>query len=814
MTDDLSNEHVHIRVLQALPSTVAYWDGELRCRFANSAYEAWFGVKASEVIGKTLAELLGPQLFALNEPYVRAAFRGETQRFARVVPHANGSRRYGLAHYIPDIQHGQVVGFTVQVTDVTELHHARLAVLAEHERSTAAFEQLQRNEGALREAQRLGNIGSWEWEIEPDVVRWSEQLYTIFGRDPRLLPPSYAEHGDLYTPESWMRLQRAVTGLLKTGQAFKLHLEYWRPDGSTGWIEGRGAAQTDGTGRITRLYGTTREISAERLSSLLAKRRKRIVALQRKPVHQSRVQDRLEAALAQAKKLEVLGLLAGGIAHDFNNVLTAVLASFQLIKRRTADQASLDLASRGIGAVDRAARLVQQLMGFARSRETKVQTVDVGALLQSYKSLLELTTGPTIPVYIEVGEPVHAMLDASQLEVALLNLAINARDAMPTGGTLRITLSRTAAEKRGDDVTPRWLKIAVADTGCGMDESTLARAREPFYTTKGEGEGTGLGLAMVSAFVERNGGTLLLDSAVGVGTTATILLPSCDLAGGSAYHSDPEEAVDRTIHGDAHILVVDDDDLVRPGIAHFLSDLGYQVQAVDSARKALAVARSDCRLDLVLTDLAMADMNGEQLVQQLRSIRPGIKTLLMSGRPAACSDASVLLKPFKQAELAFRILQALRTPAVRYAEVRQRIQHPEMLALYDDWAHDRGDPYTLEHFAALEASGTTELSSLFVLEVKGTSPLQLRRLHCGGRVDDHINRLFDFGFAVDEGDRLFAGQQAGYRRCVMLRVPVHEQLTVQRNAQAPALYERLLLPCAAPNGRPMYLIGMTATQNL
>jgi PAS domain S-box-containing protein len=252
------------RVLDGAQSMLGYWDSDLRCQFANKAYERWFEVDAQGLVGASMADLLGPTRFALNEPHIRAALGGEKRTVEMEIPSTNGLPRHGLVHYIPDWVNGQVMGFVVQITDVTSLKETKAALNAAAAERERANERLRTSEAALRQAQRLGQIGSWRWEIAPDITTWSEELYRIFGRDPSSLPPSYAVHGQLYTLQSWSVLQSAVTRTLDTGEPFAVELEYVRSDGTTGWNEGRGAVERDEHGAIVALHGTSQEISLRR----------------------------------------------------------------------------------------------------------------------------------------------------------------------------------------------------------------------------------------------------------------------------------------------------------------------------------------------------------------------------------------------------------------------------------------------------------------------------------------------------------------------------------------------------------------------
>ncbi|URI11629.1 response regulator [Aquincola tertiaricarbonis] len=650
--------------------------------------------------------------------------------------------------------------------------------------------------------------------MEADIVIWSAELYHIFGLDPSRLPPTFAEHEQLYLPESWTRLQAAVQQLLQTGRPYRLDLEYRRADGSTGWLEARGAGERGEGGDITRLFGTARDITTERLTNLSVKRGRKLVVLQRTLRDERARAQKVEQALVQAKKLEVLGLLAGGIAHDFNNVLAAVSGSLHLLKRRSPDPEAAVLVRRGLGAVDRATRLVRQLMGFSRTQTIDAQVIDIGARLSDVRELLQLTVGPKIRVDIDVKESAYVLMDPYQLEVALLNLAINARDAMAAAGTLRVTTRREAAPGDAPAAAASWLALAVADTGAGMDAQTLARAREPFFTTKAEGQGTGLGLAMISAFAERSGGRFLLDSTLGAGTKATLLFPVVAGVDGTGDQT-AEDEVDRSLHGNARVLVVEDDPLVRPTVVQYLRDLGYEVHAVDDAAKAIRLARVARPLDLVVTDVAMPSLDGPTLARAIRQSHPEAQVLLMTGHSAAAQVAgeAVLQKPFTQAQLAKAVLTALGRASQQRPSFAHRIHHPALVALYHAWTGARTST-SLTALASLELDTRPDIDSTFVVEIVSKAPFALKRLHVGSQLELQAAQQLDFGFAVADGDRLFAGLEAAYRRCARRQEPVYEYMRFQGEQGGPFQFERLLLPCADDSGRPRYLVGMVKIANL
>jgi signal transduction histidine kinase/ActR/RegA family two-component response regulator len=385
---------------------------------------------------------------------------------------------------------------------------------------------------------------------------------------------------------------------------------------------------------------------------------------------EERVEERtreIEIAMAQlheAHKLETLGQLTGGIAHDFNNLLTPVIGNLDLLHRRLSkDDAKLQrLVDNGLQAASRAATLVQRLLAFARRQDLQARPVCITGLLDGMTDLLKRSLGPAIEVTIDIepGLPA-ARVDPNQLELALLNLSINARDAMPNGGPL--TIKATLAEpRRGDGLSPgRYVRIAVADAGTGMDPGTLARSIEPFFSTKGVGKGTGLGLSMVHGLAAQLGGRLTLSSTFGKGTTASIWLPATEDVI-EAVRTDSAEVEPAAAR--ASLLLVDDEELVRNGTAELLCDIGYDVITADSGSDALSILRDGTPVDMIITDYLMPGMNGAELVHQVHELYPALPALLVTGYSTIASGRGASLprlsKPFRQADLAARVAELLR----------------------------------------------------------------------------------------------------------------------------------------------------------
>jgi PAS domain S-box-containing protein len=383
----------------------------------------------------------------------------------------------------------------------------------------------------------------------------------------------------------------------------------------------------DADGRIIRLMGSSRNVTR---------------------------QVTAEEALRQSQKMESMGQLTGGVAHDFNNLLTPIVGALDMLQSRgVGGEREQRLIAGAAQSAERAKTLVQRLLAFARRQPLQMTAVDVGKVVRGMADLVASTTGPQVRVMVEVAEALPpAKADPNQLEMALLNLAVNARDAMPRGGTLRITASAEAVQAGVDGTLPagRYVRLSVADTGVGMDEATLARAVEPFFSTKGIGKGTGLGLSMVHGLASQLGGALSIKSKPGLGTNVELWLPES---------ADRPEAPGpaREVHLDharRSALLVDDEELVRLSTADMLADLGYDVLEAATAEEGLALVQKGAELDLLVTDHLMPGMTGSDLARTVQTLRPGVPILVISGYAESEGiepDLPRLTKPFRKDEL-------------------------------------------------------------------------------------------------------------------------------------------------------------------
>jgi signal transduction histidine kinase len=393
------------------------------------------------------------------------------------------------------------------------------------------------------------------------------------------------------------------------------------------------------------------------LQPLLAERTRALLETEKELLAEVHRREEVQTTLLQAQKLEALGQLTSGVAHDFNNMLAAIQGTFELLAKRVHDERGIRLLQGGRKATSRAAALIRQLLAFARREEPKTVVLNPSLMLQEAGELVRHAVGPQVRLVLD---PVPAdvwtiVADLHQMEVALLNLAVNARDAMQAGGTLTFSACNlpAGAEARLPGIpTGDCVLLAVRDTGTGMAPEVLARASEPFYTTKDKGKGTGLGLAMVFGMARQLGGALHIHSVVGEGTTMTIALPRADDIASGLETTEP--IIDLALHGGATLLVVDDDDPVRAVTAGFLRDLGYTVIEAGNAEAALALARASGSVDLVVTDVVMSGAGGPMLASRLRREWPEQPILFVTGYTGApdLGGETVIAKPFNFAELA------------------------------------------------------------------------------------------------------------------------------------------------------------------
>ncbi|HEX8192374.1 MAG TPA: response regulator [Allosphingosinicella sp.] len=408
---------------------------------------------------------------------------------------------------------------------------------------------------------------------------------------------------------------------------------------------------------------------AETLEQKVAERTRDLAEANDRLTAEIAERERIEARLIQAQKMEAVGQLTGGIAHDFNNLLTAIIGSIDLLTRRTDDEEVLRLARNALQASERGAKLTAQLLAFSRRQRLSPAAVDPNKVVSGMADLLSRAIGTHISIEMRLDPGLwRALADPTQLEVMVLNLAINARDAMPGGGRLRIetrNLEEVPQSLAAELAPGEYVGLSVADNGCGMAPDVLARAFEPFFTTKAQGKGTGLGLAQLYGFARQSGGTARIESEEGQGTTVTIYLPRTHEHAAEAALAMPESPG----QGSAKVLVVDDDEGVRTVAAAIVEELGFKVLSAATGKEALRILGEDERIDLLLTDIVMPEMTGVELARQVRAMRPALPILFASGYADVktfgeeLETETVLKKPFRIAEVAARVREVLEAKA-------------------------------------------------------------------------------------------------------------------------------------------------------
>lgn len=500
---------------------------------------------------------------------------------------------------------------------------------------------------SLEVALDAAGMGSWDIDFSTGDARRTPRHDEIFGYQ-KLLDrwdvDLFLEHID---PAQRDEVSDAFAAALKSG-TLDIECGITSADGGHRWIVAKGRVRYDADGMPARMTGVVSDVTDRKDA---------------------------DAQLAQAQKMDAIGQLTGGVAHDFNNLLTPIVGSLDMLRRRyKEDERTQRMIAGALQAADRAATLTQRLLSFARRQALQPRAVDIGALIDGIVDLVRRSLGPSVTVVLDVPRGLSsARVDPNQLELALLNLAINARDAMPNGGRLTLGVSEVVVDARNTvGLKPgSYIRLLAADTGTGMDQATLARATEPFFSTKGVGKGTGLGLSMVHGLAAQSGGTLTLTSEPDEGTSVELWLPATEEAPLNTGEQVAEPVVARRA---ATVLLVDDEELVRGATADMLRDIGYTVVEMGSATQALTAIRAGLEADVLVSDYLMPGMTGGQLIHELRATGVRMPTLLVTGYAAAGEDVPAdvqrLAKPFRQVDLAARVDDLLR-PA---PQERSRLQ--------------------------------------------------------------------------------------------------------------------------------------------
>jgi PAS domain S-box-containing protein len=634
--DELEQSARRFRALaEALPVGVLLYHGSGTVAYANQYASSLLDRDASDIVSRDWRTLVHPKDLTRLEQAVRdgsADSRIVEFRFLR----SDGRPRWvGARHGILSVDRQRGEQHVLAFGDVTE-----------RRQHLAALEQ---SAGQLREAMRISRIGSATRDMRTGQVTYSPEMYELVGADPSE-PVTDETFMSRLPPDEAAEVADAIRRLARGQPIEPREFHVRRPDGSTAVLVTRANLLPDETGELTRLLITAQDITQQRASEA------------------ERAQ--LEAQLRQAQKMEAVGQLAGGIAHDFNNLLMIMLGNLELIEMRTdVPEAQRAYLNEVHAAAERAIRLTRQLLTFSRRASPRVRAVDMNEVIAHAESLLKRAIGETNAIVLALDtEPCIVRADAGQMEQILLNLVVNARDAMRAQGIVTISTSRvtlTAGDRdRWQTLAPgRYVQLAVSDTGEGMPPEVLERVFDPFFTTKPLGQGTGLGLAMVYGIVAHAHGAVDVESSPGEGATFTILLPE----------SEPEHAADAPAAPSAPrregtVLLVEDEPAVRTVLRATLAKQGFRVVEAQHGRDALLVWRGHRdAIDVVVTDLRMPEMGGRALAAALREEAPDLPVIFMSGydeealgeEEAAGAGEAVLQKPFATSDLVARITACL-----------------------------------------------------------------------------------------------------------------------------------------------------------
>ncbi|KAK0351631.1 hypothetical protein LTR94_024209, partial [Friedmanniomyces endolithicus] len=633
---------------------------------ANDGYERHTGIRG--IVGRTLRDLAPDQADDWIERYGAVLRTGEPYRFEAYFEQAGRHIEVSAARVEP-ASRKQV---SVLFKDIEARKRAEFA-LRESEalvRQNIERVQLALSAGAI--------IGTWVWDIPNDRFTVDEAFAEAFGLDPRLGRDGISLNQIVETvhPDDQAGLTAAMETAIRSGGDYAHQYRVKRADGRFYWIEANGRVDMSEDGRPVRFPGVLLDVEARR--AVEAERDK--VASELRALNDTlelRVAERTaelmktEEALRQAQKMEAVGQLTGGLAHDFNNLLAGISGSLELIGNRIAQGRFADVERFSVAAqhaAKRAAALTHRLLAFSRRQTLDPRPTNTNRLVRDMEDLVRRTMGPAIEVeVVTAGRLWSTLVDPHQLENALLNLCINARDAMPNGGRLTVETANRWMDARAAaalDLEPgQYVSLCVSDTGPGMAPEIVERAFDPFFTTKPMGEGTGLGLSMVYGFARQSGGQVRIYSEPGEGAMICIYLPrstvEADEPETSTVVVEPPKA-----QAGKTVMVVDDEPTVRMLVTEILHDLGYQaIEAADGA-SGLKILQSGARIDLLVTDVGLpGGMNGRQLADAARVARPDLKVLFITGYAENAvvgngqleSGMHVMTKPFEMSALSERI---------------------------------------------------------------------------------------------------------------------------------------------------------------
>ena len=646
-------------VVDSAPDVILTLDDEDIIQFANPAADRQFGYAAKELIGRPAA-LLFEDRAAWNETR-RSVLQGDVvRRPVEVI----ARRKDGSASYLEVSLSRWVSQSRVLIT----------AILRDVNERRVAQDVLRNSEAQFRAlAQAMPNH---VWTARPDgQLDWfNERVYEYSGMKSGTLDGE--GWSSLVHPDDMSTVAKLWQAALAAGVPYEAQFRIRSANGAYRWHLARAFPTRGAHDAIVRWVGSNTDIedqkvAAQTLADLNA-------TLEQRVSQRTSQLMQAEEALRQSQKMEAVGQLTGGIAHDFNNLLQGILGALDIVKRRIAEGRIGDLDPFLNGALDsasRAATLTHRLLAFSRRQPVDPRPLDLNELIGTVEELLRRSLGENIDLRVAAGEDLWLVrCDGNQLENALLNLAINARDAMPKGGVVTIDTANSVFDARQAlrrDLSPgEYVCLRVIDTGVGMPPSVKARAFDPFYTTKPIGKGTGLGLSMIYGFVRQSDGSVLIDSEPGKGTSIEICLPRYK---GDAVDAPVQEfAGDNRAEANEVVLIVEDEAVVRLLIVETLNDLGYQALETADSAAALRILQSSQRVDLLVSDIGLPGLNGRQLADAARVTRPRLKVLFVTGYAEDAAGSAflepgmeIVIKPFTMEALASKIREMIESASAR-----------------------------------------------------------------------------------------------------------------------------------------------------
>ena len=627
------------RITDAVPMLVAYVDRDHVYRFANADYDPWFGISPSAMVGKHVSDVLGETAYQSRRPDLDTALGGQPVIAETMLPHRELGFRRTEIRYVPHLgEDGAPLGVYILGIDITERAEREAEAKASNARFRTAMEAVH---GVLwtnsADGRMVGEQPGWA-----TLTGQSQDQYQGFGWASAVHPDDAAA--------SVIAWNEAVAARSMFVHEHRVR----RHDGEWRTFAIRALPILDARGEITEWVGVHTDISHQRAAE--AALREHADDLARQVRHRERAEEQLrhlnetletrvideiaerrqaEMKLAQAQKMETVGKLTGGVAHDFNNLLQVVGGNLQLLATDIAgNERAEKRVTNAMAGVSRGAKLAAQLLAFGRRQALEPKVVNVTRFVQGMDDMLRRAIGEAIEIETVFGGGLwNTFIDPAQIENALLNLAINARDAMEGRGKLTIELSNAhlddAYARSHEEVTPgQYVMLAVTDTGSGMTPEIIAKVFEPFFSTKAEGKGSGLGLSMVYGFVKQSGGHVKIYSEVGEGTTIRLYLPRATEAEDLEVMSD----LGPITGGTETVLVVEDDEEVRATVVEMLTDLGYRVLKAPEATSALAVIESGVPIDMLFTDVVMpGTLKSPELARKAKERLPNLAVLFTSG---------------------------------------------------------------------------------------------------------------------------------------------------------------------------------------